>query len=291
MKRLVTLSTLAAIAALALASQLALASRAFAAASGPRANASRFVAENASGFVAEEQGEFRWHGQLAAGRTVEIKGINGRIEANPASGGEVEVVAVKTARRSNPDEVRIEVVPHEGGVTICAVYPSPDGEQNTCTPGSGGHSHTHNNDTNVEFTVRVPAGVRFTGRTVNGEVAAHDLGADVEAYTVNGSIHVTTAGLARAQTVNGSITAVMGRAEWSDALEFKTVNGSIDLTFPAGLNTEFEAKTLNGQISTDFPLTVQGTFSRRHMSGTIGSGGRELRLETVNGSVRLRRAS
>ncbi|HYY93881.1 MAG TPA: DUF4097 family beta strand repeat-containing protein, partial [Pyrinomonadaceae bacterium] len=68
-------------------------------------------------------------------------------------------------------------------------------------------------------------------------------------------------------------------------------NGSIDLTFPAGLNADFEAQTLNGQISTDFPLTVQGTFSRRHMSGTIGSGGRELRLETVNGSVRLRRSS
>jgi Putative adhesin len=283
MKRLVTLSTFAAFASLALASQFAHASHASSAASGPRANA--------PGFVAEEQGEFRWHGQVAAGRTIEIKGVNGRIEANPASGGEVEVVAVKSARRSNPDEVRIEVVPHEGGVTICAVYPNPDGEQNTCTPGSGGHMNTRNNDTGVEFMVRVPAGVRFTGRTVNGEVEAHDLGADVEAYTVNGSIHVTTAGLARARTVNGSITAVMGRAEWSDALEFKTVNGGIDLTFPAGLSAEFEAQTLNGQISTDFPLAVQGTFSRRHISGTIGSGGRELRLETVNGSVQIRRAS
>lgn len=283
MKRTVTLSTLAAVAALALSAQASPASRATSQTVRARANA--------PGLVTEEQGEFRWHGALAAGRTVEIKGVNGRVEANPASGGEVEVVAVKTARRSNPEDVRIEVVQHEGGVTICAVYPNPDGEQNTCTPGSGGHMSTRNNDTSVEFMVRVPAGVRFTGRTVNGEVEAHDLTADVEAYTVNGSIHISTTGLARAHTVNGSINAVMGRAEWTDELEFKTVNGGIDLTFPAGLSAELEAKTLNGQISTDFPLTVQGTFSRRHVSGTIGGGGRALRLETVNGSVQLRRAS
>ena len=282
MKRLVTLSTLAA--ALALTAQVALASRA-------PAGTVRAVA-GAGEAPAAEQGEFRWHGPVAAGRAVEIKGVNGRIEADPAPGGEVEVVAVKTARRSDPEDVRIEVVQHEGGVTICAVYPNVAGQPaNTCTPGRGGHMSTRDNDTNVEFMVRVPAGVRFTGRTVNGEVEAHDLGADVEASTVNGSINITTAGLARAQTVNGSITAVMGRADWSDELEFKTVNGGIDLTFPASLSAEVEAKTLNGQISTDFPLTVQGTFGRRHMSGTIGGGGRGLRLETVNGSVRIRRAS
>ena len=285
MKRLVTLSTLAAAAALTLPAQAA-----YGRLRAPSENVR--AAAGAPEAPAAEQGEFRWHGPVAAGRAVEIKGVNGRIEANPAPGGEVEVVAVKTARRSDPDDVRIEVVQHEGGVTICAVYPNVAGQPaNTCTPGRGGHMSTRDNDTNVEFMVRVPAGVRFTGRTVNGGVEAHDLSADVEASTVNGSINITTAGLARAQTVNGSINAVMGRADWSDELEFKTVNGGIDLTFPASLSAEVEAKTLNGQISTDFPLTVQGTFSRRHMSGTIGNGGRELRLETVNGGVRIRRAS
>jgi DUF4097 and DUF4098 domain-containing protein YvlB len=107
--------------------------------------------------------------------------------------------------------------------------------------------------------------------------------------TVNGSINVSTAGLASAKTVNGSITATMGRADWSDALEFHTVNGAIELNLPAGLSTEVEAETLNGDIQTDFPLTVTGRFSKRHLTGTIGGGGRELRLKTVNGSVAIRR--
>jgi hypothetical protein len=239
----------------------------------------------------ELNSEFRWHGALPAGRVIEIKGVNGSVEAEPSSSGEVEVVAVKHARRSNPDDVHIEVVQHGDGVTICAVYPNVDGEPNTCTPGRKGHINVRDNDTSVNFMVRVPAGVRFAGRTVNGKVSAENMSADVEATTVNGSVNVSTTGIARAATVNGSITASMGRADWDGEMEFKTVNGGIDVSFPAGLSTEVEAKTLNGEVSTDFPLTVQGTFSKRHMTGTVGGGGRELRLETVNGSVQIRRAS
>jgi DUF4097 and DUF4098 domain-containing protein YvlB len=237
----------------------------------------------------QPQSEFRWHEPLAAGRVIEIKGINGNVEAAPAAGGEVEVVAVKRARHSNPEDVRVEVVRHAEGVTICAVYPNPGGEPNTCTPGDGGRSNVRNNDTSVDFTVRVPAGVRFTGKTVNGQVEAENLSADVEARTVNGNVNVTTTGLARAATVNGSITVSMGRADWTDELEFKTVNGGIDLSMPASLSAQVQVKTVNGDISTDFPMTVTGTVSKRRLNGTIGSGGRDLRLETVNGSVQLRR--
>lgn len=48
---------------------------------------------------------------------------------------------------------------------------------------------------------------------------------------------------------------------------------------------------MNGSIETDFPLTVRGKLTSRRLAGTIGSEGRELRLETVNGSIRLRKAS
>ena len=68
--------------------------------------------------------DFHWQGRVAPGRTVEIKGINGGIEARPADGAEVEVTARKRGRASELDEVKVEVVEHEGGVTVCAVYPS-----------------------------------------------------------------------------------------------------------------------------------------------------------------------
>ena len=235
--------------------------------------------------------EFRWSGRVANGGTVEIRGINGGISAEPSEGGEVSVTATKTARRSDPRAVEIRVVEHAGGVIICAIYPQADGSTQQCSPDGGEHSHIRNNDVVVEFKVRVPRGVRFNGRTVNGNIETGALGADVDARTVNGSINISAAGVASANTVNGSITARLGRADWSEELEFKTVNGAITLDLPADTNTKVSAETLNGEISTDFPLTILGRVSRKHLNGTIGSGGRELSLKSVNGSIQLRRAS
>src|SRR5204862_5953128 len=158
--------------------------------------------------AATGQSEFHWKGKVAPGKAIEIKGVNGDVRAVAGPGaGDVEVTAVKHARRSDPDEVKIEVVPHEDGVTICAVYPSDGRRENSCDAGDGGHMNVHDNDVTVDFTVRVPAGVRFVGKTVNGEVAAADLASDVQANTVNGSIRISTAGYAEAQTVNGEIVA------------------------------------------------------------------------------------
>jgi putative adhesin len=234
--------------------------------------------------------DFRWSGAVAPGKVLEIKGVNGGIEAGPASGSEAEVTARKSGRRSDPDQVEIKVVEHGGGITICAVYPSPsDTMPNECGPGARGRMSTRDNDVTVEFTVRVPDGVRFVGRTVNGGVEAQGLTADAEVYSVNGGVTVSSTGLARAETVNGSIRAAMGRADWTGRLELKTVNGSITVEMPASAGARVEARTVNGGIETDFPLTVTGRFGPRRVSGTIGSGGRDLALETVNGGIHIRR--
>jgi hypothetical protein len=235
--------------------------------------------------------DFEWSGRIAPGKRIEIKGVNGAIMVSAATGSEVKVEAKKSGRRSDPDEVTIEVIEHAGGVTLCAVYPTPRGERpNQCAPGEGGRMNTRNNDVRVEFTVQVPAGVGFVGRTVNGDIRAWGLKADAEAYTVNGSVQLSTRGTARATTVNGSIEAEMGTAS-SEALEFETVNGGITLTVPAGSGAEVRASTVNGDISTDFPLTVRGKFSHRSITGTIGRGGPPLNMTTVNGDIRLRSAS
>jgi DUF4097 and DUF4098 domain-containing protein YvlB len=236
---------------------------------------------------AAAQADFQWRGQLGAGKTIEIKGINGDIRASSSTSCDVEVTASKTATRSNPNNVRIEVVPHAGGVTICAVYPDvPDREPNRCEPGREGHSNTRDNDTVVHFDVRVPYGVALAARTVNGEVNGESLQGDADARTVNGSIRLSTTGRATASTVNGSLNITMGRTDWTDDVSFKTVNGGITLAMPT-LDAELRAETLNGSITADFPITVTGEVSRRRLRGTVGNGGHVLHLATVNGSIKL----
>ena len=94
---------------------------------------------------AQQAADFVWHGAVGAGQAIEIKGVNGDIIAERASGGEIEVRAEKRGRRSDPEAVRIVVVEHAGGVTVCAVYPSSGRRENTCEPGSGGRNSTRNN--------------------------------------------------------------------------------------------------------------------------------------------------
>jgi hypothetical protein len=235
--------------------------------------------------------DFRWQGRVGPGKTVEIKGISGDIVAQPADGPDVEVVATKRGRAKEVDLVKVELVEHDGGVTVCAVYPARwFGKPNECRPGSGNGGNT-NSSVEVRFEVRVPRGVRFVGRTVNGGIEAVSLPADAEAHTVNGSVRVEAGGEVLAETVNGSIRASMGRADGQGTLSFKTVNGGITVELPAAVSADVHAETVNGGIETDFPLTVKGKWVGRRLDGTIGAGGRRLELQTVNGSITLRKAS
>ncbi len=248
---------------------------------------------SAAAVVSAQAQDFNWHGRIAAGKRLEVKGVNGDVRAVLSTGAEAVVNARKHARRSDPNEVEIKVVESEEGITICAVYPTPPRarRENTCEPGDHWSSSTDNNDVTVDFEVQVPAGIEFNGQTVNGEMSAEGLKGDVRASTVNGSVRVTTTGLAEASTVNGSVYAQLGRADWTNDLEFSTVNGGITLILPGKLDTEIRANTVNGDIETDWPLMISGRFSQRRLKGTIGAGGRGLSLSTVNGEIRLKKGT
>jgi hypothetical protein len=228
----------------------------------------------ASGNAAEsapaQTADFQWNGAIARGKTIEVRGVNGSIRAVASDDDAVHVEALRRGRRSAADSVRIEVVEHEDGVTICAVYPDPPRfpDSNTCSPG-GGRVNVQYNDVRVNFVVRVPAGVRFVAVTTNGDIRAEGLRSDVQATTVNGRLNIQTTGFVS---------------------DVETHNGDIVLELGADLNAELHANTRNGRIESDFPITVTGRLDRRNVTGTIGGGGRDLRAATVNGSIRLLRA-
>ena len=144
-----------------------------------------------------------------------------------------------------------------------------------------------NNQVTVDFQVTVPPGVRLVARTVNGPVEARGLTADAVVRTVNGPVHVETQGRAEAETVNGPIEASIGRTG-DTPLAFKTVNGPVTVRLPATSNAQIRAETVNGRIDTD--LTLQfASVGRRKLTGTLGSGGPEVSVVTVNGPVSLLR--
>lgn len=254
-----------------------------------------------------EADPFAWEGRLRTDATLEIKGVSGSVRAVPSSGATARVEAYRTGRRNDPSEVRIGVVEHAGGVTVCALYPVTSGRANECAPGDAGRIGARNNDVQVRFVVHVPASAHFVARTSNGDVVSEGVSGRVATYstngdvriegsaraharTTNGSIVIRTHGEADARTTNGRITAHLNDLAGSQPLSFSTTNGSITLGLPAGANATIDARTSNGSIRTDLPLTVQGRVSRNSLTGTLGSGGRPIQVRTTNGSIHIERS-
>jgi hypothetical protein len=268
--------------------------------------AAALAATDATVLHAQNPNPWTWSGTVAAGRTLEIRGVMGWIRAEPASGREVEVTATKHAEDSDIDAVRIEVVQHEGDVTICAVYP---GSGNSCEPGGGENHMRGHNDVQVDFTVRVPAGVDFTGAAVSGDVSATGLTGKVELTSVSGDVSgtaligraelnsvsgdvvlETASGEASGRSVSGSVRAtVRGRA--TAPLRFSSVSGDLTISLPQDIGADVEMRSVSGEMSSDFPLTLGagGRVRRSNLRARIGEGGRTLALSTVSGDVRLRK--
>jgi hypothetical protein len=226
--------------------------------------------------------EFKWHGPITPGHQIQVRGVNGPVRAMAATGNEVEVTAIRRATGVNPADIPIAVIQQGGDVTICAAQP---GTPNDCAGGAerGGMS--------IEYQVHVPKGVVFGAHTVNGVISATGLAGGVEVATVNGAVDLSTTGAAKAETVNGSIRAAVGST--GQDLSFQTVNGSIAVALPENASTNVRAETVRGSINSEFPLTISQERPGRSRSATgrIGSGGHELKMETVNGSILLRKGT
>ncbi|MEO8026680.1 MAG: DUF4097 family beta strand repeat-containing protein [Bryobacteraceae bacterium] len=213
--------------------------------------------------------EFRWRGWVSAGSLVEINGVQGNIYAERSAGDEVEVVALKRGGSdAETDEVKIEVVEHDNGVTVCAVYPSDDPSKPfECRPTNGGgfrvasrtaDGHTklaYQNggggqvrvgDVRVDFVVRVPARLRFVGRTVEGDIELHSLDRDIEAHSVLGNVAVE---------------------------------------LPAKANAEMSLRTLSGKVLSEFSLHSQKDQCGTLVKGTVGRAKRQLAVRTSQGSI------
>ncbi len=186
---------------------------------------------------------FRWTGTVAAGKWVWLRNLNGSITVEGTSNTEMEVTARVhgNAATSTPT---IKVVPHNGTVTVCVLWP---GGNHTCGPnGNYSHSGSQRGDVSVELVVKLPKGVAVDASTVNGSVAVKALAAAVKARSVNGSLTIATSGHADVKSVNGAIDVSIGRGP----LSASTVNGSIRARVPAGMpQGKLDLNTVNGRVS------------------------------------------
>lgn len=255
-----------------------------------------------------------WEGRVASGSWLRLSSVNGPVTVEPSSDNMIHVRAEKEVGRGSVTDVAFQVIQSGGDVRICALWRRDVCEEDGLRSNRRRDDDDDDDDRDrrnvkVRFTVRVPSGVRLSAGTVNGEMRVRDLSSDVRASTVNGGVEVRNAGgevrattvnggvnvttrngPVVASTVNGSVNVSMGSLSRAGDMRFHTVNGDVIVETPSSLDARVSMSTLHGSISSDYPLQLSGRFGPRRATGTIGKGGREIEMETVNGRIELRKA-
>lgn len=221
---------------------------------------------------------------LPQGGSLEIVNTNGAIVVNAAAGPQIEVKATRTARAASDEDA--QALLKQTSITE-AVTPNRIAVQTT----NGNGILRGRRSVNVEYQVRVPAGIEINVKTENGGIGLHDVDGSVTAATTNGGIRGTNlSGQYSAHIVNGGIVMDVVRA--TGPIDLDTVNGGIRLDVPVGLNADVEARAVNGGVSADDSLGLTAAErSRTRLSGKLNGGGVKVSATTVNGGVRIGRLS
>jgi DUF4097 and DUF4098 domain-containing protein YvlB len=230
------------------------------------------------GARAEVRAEFHQVYPLAATGRVSVENVNGAIAISAWDRNEVKVDAIKRGRTQRDlDDARIVVDASSHTVAIRTKYPE-----------HGENSHA----ASVAYTITVPRGAALDHvESVNGDVTVDGVAGAVRVNAVNGKVSLARArGDVNASTVNGRVEVAFDRLT-SRRVSLNTVNGGILLTLPRNAAAHLNASTVHGDISSDFELAIRhaGLGPGSSLDTTIGGGGAEVKLATVNGGINLTR--
>ncbi|HMG08370.1 MAG TPA: DUF4097 family beta strand repeat-containing protein [Mucilaginibacter sp.] len=168
--------------------------------------------------------------------------------------------------------------------------------------------HSSAGNKNINLTIKVPQSeVTLKLSTVNnGNINASNVNGVLEITNVNGPIKLTNvSGSVVANTVNGEVKVSFKTIDTKAAMAFSTLNGNVDVTFPATLKANVKLKSDRGDIYTDFDVvTTQqkpavsrsnkaGMYSLKiddWVYGKIDGGGPEILMKNMNGNIYIRKA-
>lgn len=144
---------------------------------------------------------------------------------------------------------------------------------------------------------------------IEGDITINDFKGLVEASTIQGNITINNMdGMVLVNTVEGDINVTFKKMNGDKELYFSTVNGDIDVTFPKKINADVMAKTIEGDVYSGFDGDV--TFGKKsdseesaadsrspfgnmfrsdYITTRINKGGQDVYLNTINGSIYIRK--
>ena len=156
------------------------------------------------------------------------------------------------------------------------------------------------------LNIQVPTNTSVKLSTVNdGDIEVEGINGEIEVNNTNGSVHLRKiSGSAVAHALNGDLTADFLAVTPNKSMSFSSLNGDIEVTFPAAIKASLDLKSEQGEIYTDFDIVMEksspkieeeGRGKKRRvimekgMRGTINGGGAEILFKNFTGDIVIRK--
>jgi DUF4097 and DUF4098 domain-containing protein YvlB len=162
----------------------------------------------------------------------------------------------------------------------------------------------------TDLTITVPVHTSLSLHTVNdGNISVSGVDGEFDINDINGEVDLKNiGGSAVAHALNGHVVVTFNRIDPQKPMSFSSLNGDIDVTFPADLKANVSLRTDNGEVYSDFDVkltanapqqTVEDDRSKggkyqvkvdKNVHGTINGGGPEIQFKNFNGNIYIRKA-
>jgi DUF4097 and DUF4098 domain-containing protein YvlB len=229
---------------------------------------------------------------------VKVGLVNGGITVKAYEGKEV-VVEARVRNRENSR--------NEGGpkrLTISSTGLSVEEENNEVNINTDSYMHP------IDVTVSVPVHTSLKLRAVNdGDIVVTGVDGELDVDDINGSVTLNNiAGSAVAHALNGRLYATFTKVDAQKAMAFSSLNGDVDITFPADLKANVSIRSDQGDVFSDFDIQLKAASAQpvvedgrghggkyrvkidKTIHGTINGGGPEIQFRNFQGKIYIRKA-
>jgi len=229
---------------------------------------------------------------------VKVSMVNGGITVKAYDGKEVVV----EAHVRNRENARNEGGPKRLAISTTGL--SVEEENNEVNINTESYMHA------IDVTVSVPVHTSLKLRAVNdGDIVVTGVDGDLDVDDVNGSVTLNNvSGSAVAHALNGHLHATFTKVDPQKAMAFSSLNGDIDVTFPADLKATVSIRSDQGDVFSDFDVQLKAATAQpvvednrghggkyrvkidKTVHGTINGGGPEIQFRNFQGQIYIRKA-
>ena len=165
---------------------------------------------------------------------------------------------------------------------------------------------TNSHKGTIDLEIRVPINFSLKLKTYyNGKINVQNVSGDLEITNINGDVNMEKiSGSAVVNTIDGDIVARFEKVTPELPMVFSSIEGKIDVTFPADIKAYVKMKSDNGDIFSDFNIEIDKRKTQVNKSdktgiykisledwtnGKINGGGPEILLKTLEGNIYIRK--